>query len=73
MIIRSEHNQQMYDAIWGRAGFGGNAHDRRLIRRALMRKVVAVGKITEHQIEHFFDESPVQRKLRECYAEGSAL
>jgi hypothetical protein len=63
----------MYDAIWGRARFSGNARQRRKIKRALMRRVVAAGKVVEHQIEHFFDESPVQRKIREQYAEGGAL
>jgi hypothetical protein len=67
-----DENRAMYDAIWGKARFGGNSHDRRKVRRALMRRVVAAGKVTEHMIEHFFDESPVQRKIREQYAEGSA-
>jgi hypothetical protein len=56
-------NRKMYDATWGQAKFGGNAHQRRKIKRALRRRVDAAGKLVAFQMEHFFDESPLFRRL----------
>jgi hypothetical protein len=60
-----EYNQQMYDAIWGDWKPSGNSYDRRKKRRVRMRRIVAAGKLVEFQMEHFFDETPFQRRIRE--------
>lgn len=68
----TQMDREMFDAIWGKARYTGNSHQRRKTRRMLMRRVIAGRKVTEYQIDHFFEETPFQKRMRERSLEAES-